>query len=42
MFCDIHEYEEDGKKGLAIYTKYDSFGSGEIQIRLCYERGRTY
>ena len=24
---DIHEYEEDGKKGLAIYTKYDSFGS---------------
>ena len=24
---DIHEYEEDGKKGLAIYTEYDSFGS---------------
>jgi transcriptional/translational regulatory protein YebC/TACO1 len=24
---DINEFEDDGKKGLAIYTKYDSFGS---------------
>ena len=24
---DIHEFEQDGKKGLAIYTEYDSFGA---------------
>lgn len=24
---DIHEFEDEGKKGLAIYTKYDSFGA---------------
>lgn len=24
---DIHEFEDEGKKSLAIYTKYDSFGA---------------